>query len=64
MTTDAEPSQAPIDLPPAVRAFDKTADRFDERFGGWLSVAAQRRAIRRHLVATFPRGAHLLARAS
>jgi SAM-dependent methyltransferase len=43
-----------------VRAFDRTAERFDERFGEWRSVAAQRRAVRRHLVATFPPGGRLL----
>lgn len=48
------------DLPPAVRAFDRTADRFDERFGEWRSVTAQRRAVRRHLVEAFPPGARLL----
>lgn len=47
-------------LPPAVAAFDAVADRFDERFGEWLSVAAQRRAVRRRLLAAFPPGSHLL----
>ena len=47
-------------LPPAVRAFDKTAPRFDDRFGPWLSVAAQRRAVRRYLTRTFPEGGRLL----
>jgi SAM-dependent methyltransferase len=47
-------------LPEAVAAFDAAAGRFDERFGGWLSVAAQRRAVRRHLLATFPAGARLI----
>lgn len=47
-------------LPPAVRAFDQTAPRFDERFGNWLSVAAQRRAVMRYLVRTFEPGARLL----
>lgn len=46
--------------PPAVRAFDAAADGFDTRFGGWASVAAQRRAVRRHLLAAFPPGARLL----
>ena len=46
--------------PPAVRAFDATADAFDRRFGEWLSVAAQRRSVRRHLLAAFPAGARLL----
>lgn len=47
-------------LPPAVAAFDAVADRFDDRFGEWLSVAAQRRAVRRRLLAEFPPGSHLL----
>lgn len=48
------------DLPPAVRAFDETAPRFDERFGEWLSVAAQRAAVRRALTRIFPPGSRLL----
>jgi SAM-dependent methyltransferase len=47
-------------LPPAVRAFDLTADRFDQRFGEWRSVAAQRRAVRRYLLRTFAPGSRLL----
>jgi SAM-dependent methyltransferase len=47
-------------LPAAVRAFDETAPRFDERFGEWLSVAAQRRAVRRRLTEIFPSGSRLL----
>src|SRR5262245_9449481 len=47
-------------LPPAVRAFDLTADRFDQRFGEWRSVAAQRRAVRRYLTRTFAPGSRLL----
>jgi SAM-dependent methyltransferase len=47
-------------LPPAVRAFDALAPVFDERFGAWKSVAAQRRAVRRALVAGFPEGARLI----
>jgi SAM-dependent methyltransferase len=52
-------SPAP-ELSPAVRAFDATAAAFDERFGDWKSVAAQRRAVRRALLAAFPKGASLL----
>ena len=48
------------ELPPAVRAFDQTARRFDERFGAWRSVAAQRAAVRRYLVSIFPVGSRLL----
>lgn len=47
-------------LSPAVRAFDSVADVFDERFGEWASVAAQRRAVRRELLAAFPEGSRLL----
>jgi len=48
------------DLLPAGAAFDAIAPRFDARFEPWLSVAAQRRAVRAELLATFPEGAHLL----
>ena len=47
-------------LPPAVRAFDQTAPRFDERFGEWRSVAAQRAAVRRYLLRTFRPGSRIL----
>src|SRR4051812_46943417 len=50
----------PDDSPAAVRAFGDVAGRFDERFGGWLSVAAQRRAVRRQLLRAFRPGASLL----
>jgi SAM-dependent methyltransferase len=48
------------ELPPAALAFDTIADGFDGRFGDWLSVAAQRRAVRRTLAEAFPVGARLL----
>ena len=51
---------ATIGLSPAARAFDSIADQFDARFGEWLSVAAQRRAIRDALSKAFPRGSRLL----
>ena len=47
-------------LPPAVRAFDALAGAFDERFGAWESVAAQRRAVRRALLEAFPEDASLI----
>lgn len=47
-------------LPPGAAAFDAVADRFDERFGEWKSVAAQRAAVRRHLLRAFPAGSRLL----
>ena len=53
-------SVAPSSLPPAAAAFDAIAERFDGRYGAWLSVAAQRRAVRAALVSRFPAGAHLL----
>jgi len=47
-------------LSPSALAFDALAERFDERFGAWESVAAQRRAVRAALVGRFPPGARLL----
>ena len=47
-------------VPAAVAAFDASADVFDGRFGTWASVAAQRRAVRRHLVGAFPPGARVI----
>jgi len=47
-------------LRPAALAFDAVAPLFDARFGEWLSVAAQRRAVRRALLATLPAGARVL----
>ncbi len=43
----------PVALSPAARAFDAIADRFDTRFSEWLSVAAQRRAVRAELARAF-----------
>lgn len=40
-------------LRPAVQAFDSIAPTFDYRFGQWLSVAAQRRAVRTVLLRAF-----------
>jgi len=53
-------SIAPSSLPPAAAAFDAIAERFDGRYGAWLSVAAQRRAVRAALTSVFPVGAQLL----
>ncbi len=47
-------------LTPAAAAFDAIAERFDARFTPWLSVAAQRRAVRAALAQAFPTGAQLL----
>jgi SAM-dependent methyltransferase len=49
-----------VPLPPAVQAFDAVAERFDERFGAWRSVAAQRRAVRSALREAFPPRARVL----
>ena len=49
-----------LPMRPAVAAFDAIAPIFDERFGAWLSVAAQRRAVRAALLQEFPRGGHIL----
>jgi SAM-dependent methyltransferase len=45
---------------PAVDAFDAIAPIFDQRFGAWLSVAAQRRAVRAALLREFPKRGHIL----
>lgn len=44
----------------AALAFDAIADRFDERFGEWASVAAQRRAVYAALLRAFPAGSRVL----
>ena len=47
-------------LRPAALAFDAVAPVFDSRFGAWLSVAAQRRAVRTALLRGFPSGGRIL----
>ncbi len=47
-------------LRPAALAFDAIAPAFDDRFGGWSSVAAQRGAVRAALLRAFPKGGHIL----
>jgi SAM-dependent methyltransferase len=47
-------------LKPAALAFDAIAPEFDERFGAWGSVAAQRRAVRAALLREFPAGGRIL----
>lgn len=47
-------------MSPAVAAFDAVAEHFDARFGEWASVAAQRVAVRRYLLRSFPSGSRLL----
>lgn len=44
----------------AALAFDAIAPRFDDRFGNWHSVAAQRRAVRAALLQAFPAGGQIL----
>ena len=51
---------SPAALSPAALAFDAIADGFDSRFGEWLSVTAQRRAVRAALAEAFPPGSSLL----
>jgi SAM-dependent methyltransferase len=45
---------------PSVAAFDTIAPVFDQRFGAWHSVAAQRRAVREALLLEFPKSGHIL----
>lgn len=47
-------------LGPAALAFDTIAADFDSRFGNWLSVAAQRNAVRAALMREFPAGGRIL----
>jgi len=49
-----------LSLPPAAEAFDAVAEAFDERFGSWASVAAQRRAVRTELVRAFAPGTRVI----
>lgn len=44
----------------AALAFDAVAPVFDERFGAWASVAAQRRAVRTVLLQTLPPASRIL----
>ncbi len=47
-------------LRPAALAFDAIARAFDQRFGPWLSVSAQRRAVRTALLKEFPKQGYIL----
>jgi ubiquinone/menaquinone biosynthesis C-methylase UbiE len=49
-----------LPMRPAVAAFDAIAPVFDQRFGDWRSVAAQRRAAREALRLEFPKSGHIL----
>lgn len=44
----------------AALAFDSVAQSFDERFGAWASVSAQRRAVRAALMQALPPGSRVL----
>jgi SAM-dependent methyltransferase len=44
----------------SVAAFEAIAPVFDQRFGAWRSVAAQRRAVRAILMREFPKAGHIL----
>src|SRR5262245_19431250 len=58
--TQASSLAAQTPLSSAAEAFDAIAENFDDRFGSWLSVAAQRRAVRAELLSAFPSGARVL----
>ena len=47
-------------LRPAAQAFDAIAPAFDQRFGAWQSVSAQRRAVLAALLREFPKRGHIL----
>jgi SAM-dependent methyltransferase len=49
-----------ISLRPAAQAFEAVAPAFDQRFGAWCSVSAQRRAVRTVLIKEFPERGHIL----
>jgi len=49
-----------LTMRPAAQAFEAIAPVFDQRFGAWLSVMAQRRAVRAALLKKFPAGGHIL----
>ncbi len=53
-------SAVTLPLAPAAAAFDAIAEAFDDRFGGWASVAAQRAQVRCELLRAFPCGSSLL----
>jgi SAM-dependent methyltransferase len=53
-------SMTNLTLRPSAIAFDAVAPMFDERFGAWESVAAQRRAVRAALLQQFPAGGRVL----
>jgi ubiquinone/menaquinone biosynthesis C-methylase UbiE len=56
-----EPDALPLAEPsPAALAFDSIAEGYDARFRPWLSVMAQRRAIRAEMEKAFPPGSRLI----
>lgn len=48
-----------VDFQSAACAFDAIAPSFDERFGAWFSVAAQRRAVRSALLQALPKDGNI-----
>jgi SAM-dependent methyltransferase len=60
MEAAEKPVGAMTALCAAAHAFDAVAPAFDERFGSWASVAAQRRAVRAALLQTFPPSGRIL----
>jgi SAM-dependent methyltransferase len=49
-----------VSMLPAAQAFDAIAPAFDQRFGAWRSVSAQRRAVRAALLQEFPERGYIL----
>jgi len=60
MAPDGRIAPMTVGMRAAASAFDAIAPRFDERFGLWLSVATQRRAVRAALLEAFPRGGRII----
>jgi SAM-dependent methyltransferase len=58
--TESLQTERVTSLRPAAVAFNAVAPTFDERFGAWRSVAAQRRAVRGALLREFPAGGNIL----
>ncbi|HET8638412.1 MAG TPA: hypothetical protein VFL96_16295, partial [Acidobacteriaceae bacterium] len=60
METAEKPVRAITALRTAALAFEAAAPAFDERFGLWASVAAQRRSVREVLLQAFPPSGRIL----
>jgi len=59
METAEKPVRAITAPRTAALAFEAAAPAFDERFGSWASVAAQRRSVREVLLQAFPPGGRI-----